>query len=109
MPKVSHEVTLTPEEREKLKALTHKGSGQSAKTIMHANILLMTDASLGEKKKNIRDVAELFDISPTTVNQVRKLYSESGLELNLSHIFMKYVKIRKWKIKTINQKMILKA
>jgi transposase len=51
---------------------------------MHANILLMTDASLGEKKRTVREVAELFDISPTTVNQVRKLYSESGLDAALN-------------------------
>jgi transposase len=84
MPKTSHEVTLSPHEREKLKALTHKGAGQSARTIMHANILLMTDTGLGEKKRTVREIAELFDISPTTVNQVRKIYSESGLEAALN-------------------------
>lgn len=84
MPKKSHEVHLEAEEREKLKALTHKGAGQSAKTIMHANILLMTDEGQGSKKRSIREIAEIFDISPTTVNQVRKLYSEHGIEAALS-------------------------
>jgi transposase len=85
MPKLNHAVALEVEEVEKLKALTHKGSGESAKTIMHANILLLTnDNNLGSKKKNVREIAELFDISPTTVNQVRKLYSQYGLDAALN-------------------------
>jgi transposase len=84
MPKKNHDVCLTAEEITKLKSLTHKGSGKSARSIMHAHILLLTDDSRPEKKKNIREVAELFDISPTTVNQVRKTYTENGLEAALS-------------------------
>jgi transposase len=84
MPKYSNTVNLTSEEIEKLKALTHKGSGVSARTIMHANILLFTNDGLGEKKKGVRETAELFDISPSTVNQVRKLYVTSGLEAALN-------------------------
>ena len=84
MPKHSNTINLTNEEIEKLKALTHKGSGASAKTIMHANILLFTNDGLGEKKKGVRETAELFDISPNTINQVRKLYVTSGLEAALS-------------------------
>ena len=84
MPKINHEVTLSSEEREKLKALTHKGAGVSAKTIMHAHILLLTDSGLGMKKKKNREIADLFDISPTTVNEVRKLYTEGGLEAALN-------------------------
>jgi len=83
MPKINHEVNLSPEEREKLKALTHKGAGVSARTIMHAHILLLTDSGLGGKRKNVREAAELFDISPATANQVRKLYTEGGLEAAL--------------------------
>ena len=84
MPKQHHLVNLTSEEMGTLKALTHKGAGVSARTIMHANILLLTNDGLGEKKKNVREIAELFDISPTTVNQVRKLYTEGGLETALN-------------------------
>ena len=84
MPKMSHEVMLSAEERSTLKAITHKGACQSAKTIMHANILLLTDASIGDKKRPVREIAELFDISPTTVNQVRKLYSEGGINAALT-------------------------
>jgi transposase len=83
MPKKNHTICLTSEEITKLKSLTHKGSGESARSIMHAHILLLTDDSRPEKKKNIREVAALFDISPTTVNQVRKTYTENGLDAAL--------------------------
>ena len=80
MPKRVNTVVLTADEVAKLKALTHKGAGVSARTIMHANILLFTNDGLGEKRKGVRETAELFDISPTTVNSVRKLYVTSGLD-----------------------------
>ena len=80
MPKKNHRVELSEIEIEQLTSITHKGSKNSAKTIMHANILLLSNDGLGEKKKNNREIAELFDISPTTVNQVRQLYSIEGLE-----------------------------
>ena len=80
MPKLNNTVNLKQEEIERLKALTHKGSGQSTRTIMHANILLFTDAGLGEKKKGVLETAQLFGISPNTVNNVRKAYSKRLLE-----------------------------
>jgi transposase len=84
MPKYNYNVNLRTEEIEKLKLITHKGAGESARTIMHANILLFTNDSLGEKKKSVRETAELFDISPMTVNQVRQLYASEGLEAALA-------------------------
>jgi len=83
MPKLINTINLTEEEVEKLKSLTHKGACVSAKTIMHANILLFTNDGLGDKKKGVRETAELFDISPNTVNNVRKLYVEGGLDAAL--------------------------
>jgi hypothetical protein len=80
MPEEKYKVMLTADERERLKNLTHKGSGESARTIMHANILLLTNEGTEEKQKNVREIAQIFDISPTTVNQVRKMYTESGIE-----------------------------
>jgi transposase len=84
MPKYNYNVNLSTEETEKLKLITHKGARESARVIMHANILLFTNDNLGEKKKSIRETAELFDISPMTVNQVRKLYAIEGLEAALT-------------------------
>jgi transposase len=84
MPKYNYNVNLSTEEIAKLKSITHKGAGESARSIMHANILLFTNDNLGEKKKSIRETAELFDISPMTVNQVRRLYAIAGLEAALA-------------------------
>jgi transposase len=51
---------------------------------MHANILLKTnDGDLFHKKDN-REIAEIFGISPNTVNQVRKAYALNGLESALN-------------------------
>lgn len=83
MPKINHSVTLSGDEIGKLKAITHKGAKESAKTIMHANILLLSNDGLGDKKKTNREIAELFDLSPNTVNQIRRTYSEQGLEAAL--------------------------
>ncbi len=84
MPKKNNPVCLSPEEIMALKSLTHKGAVKSARTIMHAHILLLTADNQLDKKKSIREVAELFDISPNTVNQVRKTYAESGLDAALN-------------------------
>jgi transposase len=83
VPINKHSVHLTEEEVKKLKALTHKGAGESARTIMHANILLLSNDGLREKKRTNREIAELFDISPTTVNQVRNTYATQGIEAAL--------------------------
>jgi len=80
MPRNKHGVRLTDEEIRTLKLLTHKGAGESARTIMHANILLLSNDNLMSKKRTNREIAELFDISPTTVNQVRSVYATQGLE-----------------------------
>lgn len=79
MPKISHIVRLSEQEVEVLKNLTHKGAGESARTIMHANVLLFSNDALPEKKTN-REIADLFDISPTTVNTIRNTYTNDGLE-----------------------------
>ena len=83
MPKEIYEVILSDEDKAKLKDITHKGTKHSAREIMHANILLKTnDADLFNKKSNV-EIGEMFSISPTTVNQVRKTYATEGLEAAL--------------------------
>ena len=84
MPVNVYEVNLSQSEIEHLKSITRKGSKVSARTIMHANILLKTDNNLGDNKKSNRELAEFFDISPTTVNQVRKTYATQGLNAALN-------------------------
>jgi len=84
MPRKSHQVKLSEEEKERLKSITHKGSKESARTIMHANILLLSNDGMQGKKKTNREIAEIFDISANTVNAVRYLYTNEGLEVALS-------------------------
>jgi transposase len=84
MPKLNNTVVLSDTEIKRLKAITHTGARESAKTIMHAHILLLSNDSTnsGAKKTN-REIAELFDISATTVNEVRKTYASQGLDAAL--------------------------
>ena len=82
MPENKYMVKLSKPEIEVLKEITHKGKA-SARKIMHANILLNTNDNV-ENKRNNREIAEIFGISANTVNEVRKTYSESGLEMALN-------------------------
>ena len=84
MPKELYEVVLTSEEIAKLMDITHKGSNHSARLIMHANILLKTNDGDLTRKKTDREIADMFNISKTTVNQVRKTYANEGLESALN-------------------------
>ena len=84
MPKKQYVVKLSEDEISQLRHITRNGSGASAKTIMHANVLLNTSDNEPERKKDNRELAEIFGISPTTVNQIRKTYATSGMGAALS-------------------------
>lgn len=84
MPKINYEVKLTEEEANKLRSITHKGSSASARKILHANVLLKTNENYPEQKRSVREVAEIFEVSPNTVNQIRKTYATQGLEAALN-------------------------
>ena len=79
MPKELYEVVLSAEEIKKLTDITHKGSSHCARVIMHANILLKTNNGDILNRKDNREIAEMFSISPNTVNEVRKKYATEGL------------------------------
>ena len=79
MPNEKYKVELTEEEVKSLKEITHKGNTSSARTIMHANVLLQTN-DVSPNKKTDREIAEMFSISKTTVNQIRKTYATEGLK-----------------------------
>ena len=79
MPIEYFSVALTDEEIKMLLNITHKGNNHNAVEIMHANILLSTNDNNPRKKTN-REVAEQFRISTTTVNKIRKMYAEGGVE-----------------------------
>jgi len=82
MPKVKYKVEISGQEMELLREISRNGKSNSAKTIMHANVLLNTN-DLNEVKKTDREIAEIFGISKTTVNAIRTTYSESGIETAL--------------------------
>jgi hypothetical protein len=82
--KLKHNVILTDAEMKKLKDITHKGSKESARTVLHAQILLLSnDYYASGKKKSNMEISELLDVSPTTVNQIRKTYATEGIEAAL--------------------------
>ena len=82
MPKEKYKVELSKKEIKILEEITHKGNLNSAKKIMHANILLKTN-DIDPNKKTDREISEIFAISKTTVNQIRKSYANEGLKAAL--------------------------
>ncbi|MGZ6523259.1 MAG: helix-turn-helix domain-containing protein [Bacteroidia bacterium] len=76
-------VRLTAEEREYLIELT-KTCKASAKKILHARILLRTDAEQGGENRRDREVKDLENISRDTVSRIRQLFVEEGLEAALN-------------------------
>ena len=82
LPKVRYHVRLSEDERKTLLKIVSKGSA-SAKSIMHANVLLAADENSTGGRKNEAEIAELFHIHPQTVHTIRKQYSEKGLSTAL--------------------------
>lgn len=83
MPKKKYDVALSPEQEVFLKTIIHTGNKYSAREILHAQVLLHSNDNKPALKKDNREIAEWFGISPTTVNQIRKTYSENGLHAAL--------------------------
>jgi len=81
MPKKIYKVELSEEEREQLLKIVKIGKSP-AKTIMRSNILLSTDDKR-KPKLPIREVADIYGVSPNTVNTVRKSYAEQGLDATI--------------------------
>lgn len=71
-------VTLTPEERRELEALTRTGRA-AAHAITHARILLKADAAEGGSGWTDEQIAEALDVSASTVRRLRLLFVEEGL------------------------------
>jgi len=78
MPKKKYEVNLTDEERTRLQKIVTTGKS-SANEIQRAKILLSTDDTRIPKLRVV-GVAEKCDSNTTTVQRVRKLYHERGVD-----------------------------
>lgn len=78
-----YRVTLSPEEREALRALVSKGRG-AARKLTHARILLQADAASGSPAWTDAQIAEAFQIGDATIHRVRQTWVEEGLEVALN-------------------------
>jgi len=78
MPKKVYKVELSEEERDKLEKIVSSGKS-AARTIRRSNILLSTNDKR-KPKLPIREVADIYNVSPNTVNTIRKSYAEKGLD-----------------------------
>lgn len=72
-----HVVKLTQEERERLLALTRKGT-TSARMLRRAHILLLTDEGIKDET-----VASIVKSAVTTVERTRKRFIQAGLDAAL--------------------------
>ena len=81
MPKLMYQVNLTEEEQTKLSKITTTGK-TSAKETLHANILLAT-ADNRTPKLTITAVAQKCNTTNTTIQIIRKLYAQNGLNAAL--------------------------
>lgn len=79
MPKKKYHVCLSQDGRKALLDLISKGS-TTAKSIMHANVLLVADENSSSGRKSESEIAELYHVNKQTVHTIRKVYSEKGLE-----------------------------
>lgn len=78
MPKKKYVIELTNEERMQLAKIIKTGKSP-ARVILRANILLHSDSSTA-KPLSVVETANLFHTTPTTVQNVRTSYAESGLD-----------------------------
>jgi hypothetical protein len=77
-----YRVTLTEEERQALKKLVSVGKG-AARKLVRARILLLADQAEGGPAKPDPEIVEALGCGRATVERVRKLFVEDGLEATL--------------------------
>jgi transposase len=75
-------VTLTDEEREQLQKMASAGKG-AARKLLHARILLQTDASPGGLARSDEVVADALQVGLSTIHRVRQRFVEESFEAAL--------------------------
>lgn len=73
-PATKYTVELTVEQREDLREMTRRGV-HNAREIRRARTLLLLDKGLGRQK-----VAEMMEVTPTTISTTAKNFCNDGLE-----------------------------
>lgn len=76
-------VSLTTEERTYLEKLISSGNAPARKT-QRARILLKSDCSEGGPNWTYEAICDAFDVNSVTVTNIRKAFSEGGLEKALN-------------------------
>ena len=76
--KKKYVVTLTPEERQKLREMVSRGKA-AARKLVHARILLKADAAAGGPDWQDQAIAEGLEVGRATVERVRQQFVEEGL------------------------------
>jgi hypothetical protein len=75
-------VTLTDAERQTLQEMLSRGKS-AARKLMHARVLLKADAAPGGPGWQDERIAEGLEVGRATVERVRQLFVEEGLEVAL--------------------------
>lgn len=78
MPKKKYAIDLSDKERQLLLKIIKTGKSP-AKVILRANVLLSSDIN-SSKSLTVAETAKLFETTPTTVQNVRTTFAESGLD-----------------------------
>ena len=73
-----YHIQMSKENRQELESLIHSGES-SARTQTRARILLLSDGSQ-KKKKSTKEIASALLCSMPTVTNIRKKFSEGGIE-----------------------------
>lgn len=82
MPAVKYKIELSDADRKKLQDIVTKGKS-SAKTILRANILLASDQN-NPKYMTVSEIASIYHISATTVQNVRTSFVNKGLDATIN-------------------------
>jgi hypothetical protein len=77
-----YRVTLMKEERQDLKKLASVGKG-AARKLVRARILLLADQAEGGPARPDPEIVEALGCGRATVERVRKLFVEEGLDATL--------------------------
>ena len=78
-----YRVTLTPEERSELEAVTRSGKTR-AKRFLYARALLLCDTGPEGPGWTVADTAEALGVAPRTIEHLKKRFVEEGLEAALT-------------------------
>jgi len=84
MPLLKYKVTLTKDERERLKMITEKGKHNSQKVL---NALILLNCDNGEFQKHRlknHEIARVLNIGTRKIDHVKKRFVEEGIDIALS-------------------------